>query len=242
MPPDTPDFAVRSAQREILDEPCEREVLRAYLRDIARTNRWTLGYRPTLHWLESTKPALASLGRPLRILDVGCGYGDGLRRIEQWARSRSGAVQLTGIDINADTIAIAAESSPGASRIRWICADVFAYEPPEPIDLIVSALFTHHLDDDEILRFLAWTERHAQFGWFINDLSRAAVPYHVFRAFSRLIGLHPFVQKDGPVSITRAFVPEDWRRMCATAGLDSSAFRIQSFKPARLCVARSKQR
>ena len=83
-------------------------------------------------------------------------------------------------------------------------------------------------------------ESTAQLGWFINDLSRAAVPYHLLRIFTKLAGLHRFVQHDGPVSIARSFVPDDWRRVCAAAGLDAHAISIEPIFPARLCVSRSK--
>ena len=83
-------------------------------------------------------------------------------------------------------------------------------------------------------------ERHAQLGWFINDLSRAAIPYHLFRVFSRLARLHPFVQHDGPVSIARSFVPEDWRRISSAAGLRDRDVVIEAFTPARLSVGRKK--
>jgi hypothetical protein len=105
---------------------------------------------------------------------------------------------------------------------------------------VISSLFTHHLDDGDIVRFLQWMEIHAQIGWFINDLSRAAIPYYFFRAFSKLAGLHPFVQHDGPISIARSFVPEEWQTMCAVAGLGPLDVSIESFKPARLCVSRRK--
>jgi hypothetical protein len=74
----------------------------------------------------------------------------------------------------------------------------------------------------------------------ISDLSRAAVPYYFYRAFSKIMRLHSFVQHDGPVSIARSFVTADWQRMCSAAGLSEQSFAIQSWKPARLCVARSK--
>jgi hypothetical protein len=48
------------------------------------------------------------------------------------------------------------------------------------------------------------------------------------------------VRHDGPVSIARSFVPEDWQRMCSAAGLDLRAVSIEPFKPARLCVGRRK--
>ncbi len=248
MPHSPLDFRQRAQLTELMDEPCTRDQLRGCLRDIAKLNRWMQAYRPVLRWLDTlvfTAPSdfmqsLRAQAQPLRILDVACGYGDGLRRIEKWANVHRITVELIGLDVNPDAIAIAGEASPAASRIRWIAADVFRYSPPHPVHLVVSSLFTHHLAEDEIVRFLRWMEQHAKLGWFVNDLSRAPVPYHFMRVFGRLARLHPFVQYDAPVSIARSFVPEDWQRMCAAAGLSDAEVEIQSFKPARLCVARRK--
>jgi hypothetical protein len=82
-------------------------------------------------------------------------------------------------------------------------------------------------------------ESNTRLGWFINDLSRAAVPYHLtphLRQTRRR--LHRFVQHDGPVSIARAFVPTIGFECALAASLDQarSAF-SPSFRPARLCVA-----
>ncbi len=222
----------------MMDEPCSRDDLRVCLRDIARLNRWFLAHSPLLQWLNGFTPA--ELPEPLRILDVGCGYGDGLRRIERWAHARNLAVELTGLDINPDAVAITSEASPPSSHIRWVAADIFSFAPHNPIHLVVSAQFAHHLSDAQIVRFIEWMERHAAIGWFINDLSRAAVPYHLIRIFARVARLHRFVQYDAPVSIARAFVPADWHAMCAAAKLTERDVSIQCFKPARLCVARRK--
>jgi len=238
MQPETLDFSARAQLAELMDGPCSREELRVCLRDLAKVNRWLVGYRPLLGWLDSLQ--LEGLIEPIRILDVGCGYGDVLRRIERWARLHDVGVELTGIDLNMDTVVIAAEASDAASGIEWVNADVFEYSPQEPIDLVVSALFTHHLAEAEVVRFLGWMEQHARMGWFINDLSRHAVPYHLFRMFSKLMGLHPFVQHDGPASIARAFLPEEWRWMCAAAGLAEGEVLIRGYTPGRLCVMRRK--
>jgi len=191
MPYNAPDFRHRAQLTEMMDEPCSREQLRACLRDLALTNRLTMAYRPLLRWLDTLKITQPRLADPLHILDVGCGYGDSLRRIERWAKRRGIAVGLTGIDLNPDATVIAADASPAESAIQWVSANVFDYTPRQPIDLVVSSLFTHHLDEDDIVRFLRWMERHAQIGWFINDLSRAPFPYHFFRIFSKLARLHP---------------------------------------------------
>ena len=239
---DMPDFSHRAELTEIMDGPCSRDAMRTYLCDLAKTNRWTMAYRPLLYWLDKLTAALPSFADPIRIFDVGSGYGDSLRRIEQWAGARNIAVELTGLDLNPDTTAIAAEATPASSHIQWVSSDVFTFTPQKPIHVVVSSLFTHHLAEADIVRYLQWMENHAQIGWFINDLSRAAIPFHFFRVFSKLAGLHPFVQHDGPISIRRSFVPEDWRRMCAKTGFADHDVLIRGFKPARLCVARRKPR
>jgi SAM-dependent methyltransferase len=235
MPSEAIDFRYRAELTEKMDEPCSRDELRACLRDISRLNRWFLAYRPLLQWLDSV-----TASEPLRILDAGCGYGDTLRRIERWARERGIAVELTGLDINPDAVAVAAEVTASSSTIRWLASDVFAHRPGRPVHIVISSLFTHHLTESGVIRFLEWMEQHATIGWFINDLSRATIPYHSLRIFAMLTRLHPFVQHDAPVSIARAFIAEDWRRMCDAAGLDLRDVRIQHFRPARLCVSRRK--
>ncbi len=238
MPHDTLDFRSRAQLTELMDEPCSRETMRACLRDLVRVNRWFLAYRPILKWLDSIE--LDATTGPVRILDVGCGYGDTLRRIERWARERGIQVELTGLDLNPDAISLAAEASGPGNSIQWVSADIFTYRPPQPLHLIVSSLFTHHLGDDDVVRFLRWMEKNAAIGWFVNDLSRAPIPYHLFRWFSNAARLHRFVRHDGPVSIARAFVPEDWQQLSAAAGLDPEEVEIRGHKPARLSISRRK--
>jgi hypothetical protein len=121
-------------------------------------------------------------------------------------------------------------------------SDVFAYKAAAPVHLVISSLFTHHLGDAEVVRFLGWMEQNATLGWLVNDLARGGVPYFAFRLFAKLANFHRFVQHDGPVSIARSFSPEDWRGFCTVAGLRASDVAIRAYKPARLCVERSKKR
>lgn len=232
------DFSSRAQLSEWMDEPCDYSEFRDCLRDLERVNRMVASYRPTLSWLEQ----FAEAGpEPLRIVDVGCGGGDMLRRIESWASERGVAVQLTGIDLNPYAARAAREFTRRGSSIQWVTGDAFSYLPEAPVSIVISSLFTHHLADSEIIRFVAWMEQVAQRGWFINDLHRKAFPYYGFAALAWLMRWHRFVRHDGPVSIRRSFLREDWERYCATAGLQREDVRIEEVRPARLCVGRVKR-
>ena len=238
-----PGFAAgaRSRQSELMDtETVPFEDFRACLADLSTVNRLSLGYRPTLAFLTRLHRAGASpAGRPLSILDVGSGYGDALRAIDDWAAARGLAVTLTGVDLNPWSTRSAEEASRGRS-IRWVTADAFDYArtAAEPVDVIVSSLFCHHLGDDDFVRFLGWCEATARVGWFVNDLHRHAVSYHGFRLISGLAGWHRFVRHDGPVSIARGFVRADFERALASARVPDGAARIEWWAPFRLCIAR----
>ena len=223
-----------------MDEPCSREEMRACLGDIAKLNRWSMGYLPTMNWLNALKGTLPLLRGPLSILDVGCGDGDFLRQLEQWSLEQRIAVDLVGIDVNLDAAALATEARPYWSRIRYFHGNVFAYRPEKPIHLVISSLLTHQMSDVDVVRFLQWMEKHAEIGWFVNDLSRSQFSYNFIRVFSKLAWLHPFVQKDAPISIQRSFVQEEWERLSRAAGLGEKDVEIFHVKPARLCVARRK--
>jgi SAM-dependent methyltransferase len=239
-PPARLDFSLRAHLTELMDEPCSYEELRACLHDIARVNRLTFAYRPTISWLDELIAAHPHRGDGLRVVDVGCGYGDMLRRIHRWAKARGVEVELTGVDLNPDAIRAAKEATPTAQRIQWRVGDALSGDGAVDADVVVSSLLTHHLSDPQIVALLRWMERTAHLGWFVNDLHRQAVPYHLFRFVSPVLKLHRFVRNDGPVSIRRSFVTEDWRRLCAAAGLVSGTASIREHRPARLCVRRIK--
>ncbi len=248
---------------ELMDAPCGYQEFRSFLRDLSEVNRVTRSYKLTLAFLDritafnsatlSSRPERGEAVRsgetpvfpvplpshPLRILDVGSGGGDTLRAIARWAAVRNIPVELTGIDLNPHSTRAAQEFSakdPLTSRINFLTADIFTYAPdPEP-DVVLSALFTHHLSTPEIVRFLAWSERHARLGWFINDLHRSRRAAFWFRFLPIIFDWHEFIQYDGPISLRRAFVPEDWLCMLGQARITEAT--IKSHPMNRLSVAR----
>ena len=222
---------------ELMDGTCSYEDFRACLRSLEQINRWLLGYRPTLDWLKRLPP---QLHEPLHIVDVGSGGGDLLRRIARWARKRGIAVELTGIDLNPYAARAAAESTPNEFKITWVTGDALRYRPQKPVDIVVSSLMAHHLEDEEIVSLLRWMETTAHAGWFINDLERSEPTCRMFNWLDRIMPWHRFVRHDGPVSFRRAFRKDDWARLLAAADGPQQAATVQHWRPGRLCVGRWK--
>jgi SAM-dependent methyltransferase len=234
------DFRLRASPRdlpELMDGDCSYGDFRGCLQSLEQINRWLLGYRPTLTWLKRLTHGSRD---PVRIVDVGSGGGDLLRRIASWARSRGIAVQLTGIDLNPHAARAAAECTPKELGIAWLTGNALEYRPEKPPDIIVSSLMAHHLEDEEIVALLRWMETAAQAGWFINDLERSQWSCRMFGWLDRIAGWHRFVRHDGPVSFRRAFLREDWLRLLALAGIPQEAVTVEHWRPGRLCVGRWK--
>lgn len=220
-----------------MDQPCSYEDLRACLHDISRVNRLTRAYHPTLRWLNFFYTQLPLQDRPIHIVDIGCGYGDMLRRVHHWAKDRGLPVTLTGLDLNPDAIRAAREATiPGT--ITFLSGNAFDFDPPGGIDVVINSLLMHHLETPYLVELLNWMERVSRLGWFINDLHRQPFPYYAFKFMAALSPWHRFVKHDGAVSILRSFRLEDWRALLAAAHIPLNEVRIEPVRPARLCVAR----
>ena len=230
------DLGQRSAALELMDtETVSFAEFDACLRHIAAINRVSLAYRPTLRWLD-TLVADRPEGASLTILDVGSGQGDMLRRVADWAARRGVGVRLLGVDLNPWSERAARAVTPPDLPIRFETCDVFAWEPGERVDAVISSLFTHHLGDDDLIAFLRWMTGVASEGWFINDLHRHALPYHTVRLAARMLPVNRMVKHDAPLSVARAFTRADWLRTISRAGLDADAISVTWWFPFRFGV------
>jgi len=226
-------LAARSRRDEQMDDPgLDPETYEKVLHDLARVNAWTLGARPTLRFL-----AEAARGMPaFRLLDVGFGHGDMLRKIARWARKRDVAVDLIGIDLNPKSAAVARAATPLHWPIEFRTGDY--EEVAGPIDFVISSAVTHHMSDAQIHAFLRFMEKRSARGWIVSDIHRSPLAYHGFPLLCRVMGWHRMVREDGQLSIARGFREADWRELIDQSGIDPAAPRIVRRFPFRLCVER----
>ena len=224
-------LAARIRRDEQMDDPgLAPEIYDEVLKDLARVNAVTLAARPTIDFLRRgmrTTPAF-------RLLDVGFGHGDMLRRIARWARRRDIAVDLIGVDLNPRSAAVARAATPIHWPIEYRTGDY--KDVAGPIDFVVSSLVAHHMSDDELDAFIRFMEKRAAIGWMINDLHRLGFAYHGFPLLARLLRAHRIVREDGQVSIGRSFRPAEWRSILDRARVTGA--RIVRRFPFRLCVER----
>ena len=225
------DLSSRAPGPEILDgDDVGPEVFADVMNDLAAVSRVLLAHGPTLGFLHRATRSLPH-GSVISILDVGSGEGDLLRRIRRWSDHSGLDVRLSGIDLNPRSADAANAKTTASMAIEYLTGDVFDHSGP--VDFVVSSLFTHHLTDEQVIRFVQWMEQAATRGWFVNDLHRHALAYHAFGLTARAARWHRIVRLDGQTSVARGFRPDEWRTLLAQAGVEARV----SWKPMfRLCV------
>jgi 2-polyprenyl-3-methyl-5-hydroxy-6-metoxy-1,4-benzoquinol methylase len=225
-------LAVRSHGEEQMDSAeLDSDTYARVLHDLARINRWTFTAHPLLAFLERATEGMTRF----RLLDVGFGAGDLLRRVALWARRQGIAASLTGIDINPRSAVIARAATPSDMPIDYITGDY--QDLPGAFDFIVSSQVAHHMTDAQLSQFLHFMEERASRGWLISDLRRHGFAYHGFPLLARLIGVHRIVREDGQLSIARSFRPDEWREILRGADMPPDVSIVRRF-PFRLSVER----
>lgn len=200
----------RSTAPEIMDDfLMEGEILRDALDKIASINQLLGGNKVTLEGIKLLIRQQPEL-RPVHITDIGCGNGDMLRALADYAVKNGLNFKLRGIDANQFTVNHARSLSSGYTNITYECSDIFDQQNPlESCDIILCTLTLHHFSDEDIIVLLQQFRQAASLGFVINDLQRSAVAYHLFQALCFLFRLNYMSREDGLVSILRGFKRAD---------------------------------
>ncbi len=225
-------LAKRSKADEQMDAAdLSPETYAAILGDLATANMLTMAARPTLAFLDQ----IARPGQKLKILDVGYGHGDMLRRIARWSERRGVVCKLVGIDLNPRSEAVAREATPNDMPITYRTGD-YAELAGEQWHAVISSLVAHHMSHDQLVDFLRFMEREAERGWLVNDLHRHRLAHIGFPLMARAIGWHRIVREDGTLSIARSYRPDEWQAILGEAGIEG--VELSRWFPFRLCASR----
>ena len=207
-----------------MDDPdASVPMLEAALVELPRINAWLGGYLATLKTLD----AYRRYDRPsaLRILDVGTGIGDYPFEMVKWGLKRGVDVHVTALDLSPETVAFAIRASDRQPahvrrRVEFVEGDALSLPMSEDsYDICTSALFLHHLTEDECRRSIKEMCRVASKGIIVNDIHRHLVAYYGIRIVTRILPFSHMVRHDGPVSVLRAFRRSDLCQVAETASL-----------------------
>ena len=200
----------RTSNPEIMDDfAMEGETLKDALDKISKINRMLGGNKLTM---DGVKALLKNSNKSeeITIVDVGCGNGDMLRSLADYAKKNKIKFKLIGIDANSFTVNYAAKLSSNYLNINFINQDIFDKSFNDlKYDIVLCTLTLHHFNKDEILKLLKVFNDNSSIGIVINDLQRSAVAYRLFQILCSIFRLNKMTREDGLTSILRGFKKQE---------------------------------
>ena len=215
-------FKYRSDKKELLDgDHIPDKDLFLNLKELDTINHLLGGYNITFSALsEVIKP-----GKSYTLVDIGCGGGDTLKRINQWRLKQHYDLKLIGVDIKEVCIAYSKQNNAD-NGIQFICDDYrnsFKHIPH--IDILHACLFCHHLSEKQLIELIQFTI-HNKSVLVINDLERNPIAYYSIKWLTKLFSKSYLVKNDAALSVLRGFKKAEWIAILQKAG--ASRFSVKN--------------
>lgn len=203
---------------ERMDSPeVDRQDLHQALDHVAQVNRWLGGRRALLRHLPW---ALAGGGS--RVLDVGTGSADLPLAVAGWADRNRHPLQVTAVDLHAATLAVARERTTHRPEIHTARADGLTLPFRDgAFDVVLLSMTLHHMDGPDLTGILTEVRRVARGGRvLVGELERSVPNYLGARVMAATLWRrNPVTRHDGPISVLRAFTPDELVDLAGAAGL-----------------------
>jgi 2-polyprenyl-3-methyl-5-hydroxy-6-metoxy-1,4-benzoquinol methylase len=214
-------FSTRSYEPELLDAPdIPKEMLFQNLSELDLINSRLGGHNATISGI---KKLITDKHKTYHIVDIGCGGGDAILRIDRWARKNNFKVRFTGVDMNSDCIEYMKKY---CAEVKDLKASVMDYrdflKSNSDIDIIHCSLFCHHLTDEQLSELFTFMRDHARTGFVINDLHRHWLAYYSIWFLTRIFNGSKLVKNDAPLSVRRGFSRDELRSFLSSAGLQEA--------------------
>lgn len=178
------------------------KVIDQTLKELDTINRLLGGNQVTTNGLR----LLRGNANKLTIADLGCGSGEMLKIVAEWAAKEGVTVELIGFDANPSIIDYAQKSCGNYSNIHFYVEDIFGETFKERrFDIILCTLFTHHFEEKDLVNIFKQFKSQSSIGVVINDLHRHWLAYYSIKALTQLFSRSEMVKNDGPLSVKRAF-------------------------------------
>ncbi len=213
-------FEKRSTELERIDTgDYTPEEYATFLREIAFINRY-FGDKRALEKSLLKEIRSADL-RDFSVLDVGCGSGELLRIIADFAGRTGRVATLTGLDLNPISSTTTQVLSRDYSGIAAVQGDALRLPfADHSFDYSIASLFFHHLLDEQIVDVLGEMSRVSRRGVVVIDLHRDPVPYLGYKLLCFVFRISELVRHDGSLSIKKGFRVDELGRLGNAGGLN----------------------
>jgi 2-polyprenyl-3-methyl-5-hydroxy-6-metoxy-1,4-benzoquinol methylase len=209
----------RKRVAELMDDPALDYSSHAEaLRGLERLN--LLSTSAASLWSQIKPLAKQTSTRALRILDIATGGGDIPVSLFKTAEADGLKIDVVGSDRSPSSVKYATEyAQKKDASVQFMQLDALHDQLPQGFDVIMTNLFTHHLDPAEVIALLAKMGDSARQMILINDLVRNQISYGLVWLGTRLLSRSPIVQYDGPVSVQASYTGQELLNMASQAGL-----------------------
>ena len=195
---------------ELMDDPgCDPRVLAATYRRFDLVNRAVSGWGGV--YRAHVRPRLRALGRPARVLDLGCGGGDVVARLAGLAAHDGLDVEWVGADPDPRALEAARERErPGVRFVSRGSAELLA--GGERFDLVLSNHVLHHLDSAQLREFTDDSRALARSAVLHAYIARSRLAYGLYAAGVTPLAPGTFLRTDGLRSIRRSYRADELAR------------------------------
>jgi ubiquinone/menaquinone biosynthesis C-methylase UbiE len=199
---------------EILDsDACTPQDAQAVLKVIGRINRWFGGVATTQKMVE--RAARTTGMKRFSLLEVAAGLGEVPGLVRDNLAQRGITLDITLLDMaHSHLPGSNADATHRNGHNSGIVGDALNLPFADgAFDLVSCSLFAHHLNPQQVSRFVSEGLRVSRRALLINDLVRH--PLHLALVYvSCPIMRNRVAWLDGLTSVRRSYLPEEMRKMC----------------------------